>query len=183
MLFGLLSCSKSTLDPALTENVSALLNEQPWGGIVSTWRNNSPSNSCGSSTVNLTIQNKLPYPKARLQAPALCAGYCGDQSLSFVGIPLTVGVYALSTHESCPASMSQVGVSFTTLVGGDVLLDQYRPDSTRTGTIRITRYDPQRGEIEGFFEVSLLRDKSRQATSDAAETVNFRNGWFMAKLP
>jgi hypothetical protein len=70
-----------------------------------------------------------------------------------------------------------------TRIGGDVLRDQYRPDLTRTSTIRITRYDAQGGDIEGMFEVTLLRDNSRQPTSDAAETVYFQNGSFKTKVP
>ncbi|MVM31129.1 hypothetical protein GO755_13895 [Spirosoma sp. HMF4905] len=180
LLIGLLGCSKSTPDPALSGDTNAMLNDQAWGGFSTTWRN--PSDSCGINTINLSIENKLPYPKARLQAPALCAGYCGDQALTFLRIPLAVGVYTLSTPQPCQASTNKVGVSFMTLIGGDVIRDQYQLDLTKTGTIKITKYDPQRGEIEGTFEVSLIRDKSRQTTSDAAETVNFRNGLFRAKL-
>ncbi|MBD2756053.1 hypothetical protein [Spirosoma validum] len=183
LLIGLLGCSKSTPDPAFSGDTSAVLNEQAWGGFSTTWRNGITSDPSGVNTVNLIIQNKLPYPKARLQSPTLCAGYCGDQSLTFIGVPLAVGVYTVSTQQSCSASTNQVGVSFMTLIGGDVIRDQYKPDLTRNGTIRITRYDLQRGEIEGTFEVSLLRDNSSQSTSDAAERVNFKNGLFQAKLP
>lgn len=180
-LIGLLGCSKSTPDPVAGEDTKANLNGQGWSGISTAWKN--PSDSCGTNTINLTIQNKLSYPKARLRAPAICAGYCGDQSLSFTRIPLAVGVYGLSTHQPCSASPNQVGVSFTTLIGGDVIRDQYQPDLTRTATIKVTRYDPQGSEMEGTFEVTLLRDTRRQLTSDAAETVHFQNGSFKTKLP
>ncbi|MVM37980.1 hypothetical protein GO730_10880 [Spirosoma sp. HMF3257] len=178
---GLLGCSKSTPDPAFSGDTRATLNGQAWGGFSTAWKN--PSDSCGINTVNLSIQNKLDYPKARLQAPAFCAGYCGDQSLTFTRIPLAVGVYSLSTHQPCSASTNQVGVSFTTLIGGDVVRDQYQPDLTKPGTITITKYDPQAGEIEGTFDVSLGRDNRSQTTSDAAEIVNFQNGSFKTKLP
>ncbi|WP_461126273.1 hypothetical protein [Spirosoma aerophilum] len=178
---GLLGCSRSTPDPAFSGDTKATLNGQAWGGFSTAWKN--PGDSCGINTITLSIQNKLSYPKARLQAPAYCAGYCGDQSLTFTRIPLSVGVYALSMHQPCPASTNQVGVSFTTLIGGDVIRDQYQPDLTRTGTIRITRYDPGAGEIEGTFDVSLVRDNRSQTKSDAAEIVHFQNGSFKTKLP
>ena len=178
---GLLSCSESTPDPAFSGDTKALLNEQAWGGFSITWKN--PSDSCGINTISLSIQNKLAYPKARLQAPAFCAGYCGDQSLTFIRIPLAVGVYTLSIPQPCPVSNNQVAVSFTTLIGGDVVRDKYQLDLSKPATIKITKYDPQAGEIKGNFDVSLSRDNSRQTTSDAAETLNFRNGFFTAKLP
>ncbi|MCX6218801.1 DUF6252 family protein [Spirosoma sp.] len=178
---GVLGCSKSTPDPAFSGDTRATLNGQAWGGFSTTWKN--PNDSCGVNTINLNIQNKLSYPKARLQAPALCAGYCGDQSLTFTSIPLAVGVYTVSTHQPCSANTNQVGVSFTTLIGGDVIRDQYQPDSNKTGTIRITKYDPQADEIEGTFDVSLVKDNRNQMTSDAAPIVNFQNGSFKAKLP
>jgi hypothetical protein len=181
IFIGLLGCSKSTPDPAFGGDTNASLNAQAWGGFSTTWKN--PGDSCGINAINLSIENKLPYPKARLQAPALCAGYCGDQSLTFIRIPLAVGVYTLSTPQPCRASTNQVGVSFTTLIGGDIIRDKYQLDLTKPATIKITKYDPQAGKIEGTFDVSLVRDNSRQATSDAAETINFRNGLFRAKLP
>lgn len=178
---GLLGCSKSTPDPAFSGDTKATLNGQAWGGFSTAWKN--PGDSCGINTVNLSIQNKLPYPRARLQAPALCAGYCGDQSLTFSRLPLAVGIYTISTHQPCPAATNRVGASFTTLIGGDVIRNQYQPDSTKNGTIRITRYDPQSGEIEGTFDVSFVRDNRYQTTSDAAELVIFRNGSFNTKVP
>ena len=184
LFIGLLGCSKTAPDPAFSGDTKAWLNEQAWGGFSTSWKN--PGDSCGINTINLSIENKLPCPKARLQATAYCAGYCGDQELTFIRVPLAVGVYSvysLSIPQPCQATTNQVGVSFTTLIGGDVIRDQYQLDSTRPATIKVIRYDPQAGEIEGTFDVSLVRDKRRQATSDAAETVNFRNGLFKAKLP
>lgn len=180
-LVGLIGCSKSTPDPLVSEDTKASLNGQAWSGFSTAWKTS--NDSCSMNTINLTIQNKLAYPKARLQAPANCVGYCGDQSLVFTRIPLAVGVYTLSTYQPCSVSSNQVGVSFTTLIGGDVVRDQYQPDLTKTGTIKITKYDPQGGIIEGTFDVTLLRDTSRQLTADAAETVQFQNGSFKTKLP
>lgn len=51
------------------------------------------------------------------------------------------------------------------------------------GIVKITKYDPQSGELEGTFDVSLVRDNSRQITSDAAESVHFQNGSFKTKFP
>lgn len=154
VFIGLSGCSESTPDPALSGDANAVLNEQTWSGFSSTWKNDTAIDPCGLNTVNLTIQNKQPYPKARLQAPAYCVGYCGDQRLTFMGIPLAVGVYTLATHRPCPARTNQVGVSFTTLVGGDVVRDQYQPDSTRAGTIRIT--DMTRSEVNSKALSTLL---------------------------
>jgi hypothetical protein len=175
----LLGCSKSALDPILNGDANALLNEQAWGGFSTTWKN--PSDSCEVNTVNLSIQNKLPYPKARLLAPTDCSGYCGDQSLTFTRIPLAVGVYTLSTPQPCRVGTNQVGVGFATLIGGDVIRDYYRLDLTKPATIKITKYDRRTGEIEGTFDVSLVRDTRGQTTFDAAATINFRNGFFRAK--
>lgn len=183
LFFGMLACSGPTPDPAFKGEASALLNEQAWGGIIQTWRGNASAGACASNTVNLNIQNKLPYPKARLLAPDDCAGYCGDQSLVFTSIPLSVGSYPLSRPQPCSAGTDQVGVSFTTLIGGDVIRDHYQPDSTKTGTITITRYNPQKGDIEGTFNITLVRSTNRQTTTDAAAVVVFRNGVFKAKLP
>lgn len=181
LFVGLLGCSKSTPAPDHNEDAKATLNKQTWGGFSATWKN--PSDSCGVDAINLTIQNKLPYPKARLQAATNCVGYCGDQSLTFIRIPLAVGVYTLSTPQPCRSNTNQVGVSFTTLIGGDVVRDQYQLDVTQPATIKISRYDPQAGELEGTFDVRLVRDKSRQVTSDAADILTFTNGTFKAKLP
>ncbi|GAB3804576.1 hypothetical protein GCM10028819_36320 [Spirosoma humi] len=180
-LVGLLGCSKSTPDPQVGEDTKAILNGQSWSGFSTAWK--TPSDSCGLNSVNLRIQNKLSYPRARLLAPANCVGYCGDQSLDFTRIPLAVGVHTLSTYQPCSAGSNQVGVSFTTLIGGDVVRDQYQPDLTKAGTIEITKYDPKSGEIEGSFDVTLIRDNRRQPTSDAAETIHFQNGSFKTKLP
>lgn len=181
LFLGLLSCSRSTPDPDFDGDAKATLNEQTWGGFSATWKN--PTDSCGVNAINLSIQNKLPYPKARLQASTNCVGYCGDQSLTFIRIPLAVGVYTLSTPQPCRVGANQVGVSFVTLIGGDVVRDQYQLDVTKPATIKISRYDPQVGEIEGTFDVRLVRDKSRQVASDAADIVNFTKGTFKAKLP
>ncbi|AKD53869.1 hypothetical protein [Spirosoma radiotolerans] len=178
---GLVGCSKPTPDPQVAEDTKATLNGQAWSGFSTAWK--TPSDSCSMNTINLSIQNTLPYPRARLLAPANCAGYCGDQLLSFTRIPLAVGVYTLSAHQPCSANPTQVGVSFMTLIGGDVLRDQYQPQLTKAGTITITKYDSQGGEIEGSFEVTLVRDDRWQPTSDAAETVQFQNGSFRTKLP
>ncbi len=159
----------------------ATLNGQAWRGFSTVWKNS--GDSCSQHTINLTIQNKLAYPKARLHAPANCTGYCGDQLLAFTRVPLSTGVYRLSTLQPCSANPSQVNVSFTTLIGGDVIRDQYQPDLNQTGTLTITRYDPQGGVIEGTFAVVLVRDKRRQTTTDAADTLTFKNGTFISKLP
>lgn len=180
-LVGLMSCSKSTPDAVSTEDARASLNGQAWNGVSTAWKNS--ADSCGMNTVNLSIQNKLPYPKARLQASANCADYCGDQSLTFTRVPLAVGVYTVSTHQPCSASANPVGVSFTTLIGGDVVRDQYQPDLTKTGIIKITKYNPQSGELEGTFDVYFARGNNRQITSDAAKTVHFQNGSFKTKFP
>lgn len=180
-LVGLMGCTKSTPDPQVGEDTTATLNGQAWSGF-STARK-TPSDSCGLNSIYLSIQNKLSYPRARLQAPVNCVGYCGDQSLVFTRIPLAVGVYTLSTHQPCSLSANQVGVSFTTLIGGDVIRDQYQPDLSKAGLLKITKYDPQDGEIEGTFDVTLVRDNRWQPVSDAAETVHFQNGSFRTKLP
>lgn len=181
VVIGLVGCSTNTPDPVASEDTTATLNGQPWLGISTA--QNTPNDSCGLKTFNLTIQNKLAYPKARLLAPANCIGYCGDQVLSFTRIPPAVGVYTLSATQPCSVGLNRVGVSFITLIGGDVLRDQYRPGSARTGTITITKYDAQGGEIEGTFEATLVRDSRRQPTTDAAEIVQFQNGSFKTKLP
>ena len=181
LLVGLVGCSTNTPDPLVGGAATAILNGQGWSGF-STARKNA-GDSCSLNTINLTIQNKLAYPKARLLAPTDCIGYCGDQVLTFTGLPPAVGVYTLSTSQSCSVSPKQVGVRFTTLISGDVLRDQYQPDLTKTSTIRITRYDAQGGDIEGTFAVTLVRDKRWQPTSDAAETVQFQNGSFRTKVP
>lgn len=181
LLVGLVGCSTHTPDPLVGEDATATLNGQAWSGFSTAWKNT--SDSCSLNTVNLTIQNKLAYPKARLLAPAYCAGYCGDQVLTFTRLPPAVGVYTLSMSQPCSVNPRQAGVGFVTLIGGDVLRDQYQPDVTQTSTIRITRYDAQGGDIEGTFVVTLVRDNRRQATSDAAETVYFQNGSFKTKVP
>lgn len=178
---SLLGCSRSTPDPVSGEDTRAILNGQAWSGFATVWKNS--SDSCGRNTVNLTIQNKLDYPRARLHTLANCIGYCGDQSLVFARIPVATGVYRLSTLQPCSVSPNQVSVSFTTLIGGDVLRDQYQPDVTRTSTLTITRYDPQAGAVEGTFDLVLVRDKRRQTTTDAADTLTFQNGTFTSKLP
>ncbi|QKZ14328.1 hypothetical protein [Spirosoma sp. KUDC1026] len=182
-LVGILGCSTSTPDPTPGSNAYAHLNGQAWSGIINAWQSNANSGSCTVNTVNLSIQNKQPYPKARMLAPAFCAGYCGDQSLSFTHIPLATGTYPLSAHQPCPTTPKQVGVSFTTLSGGDILLDTYKIDSTQQGRLTITRYDSKHREIEGIFDVTLRRVNTRQVTSDAAEVLQFRQGNFWAKLP
>jgi len=180
-LIGLVSCSTATPDPLVSEDATATLNGQVWSGFSTAWKN--AGDSCILHTINLTIQNKLAYPKARLLAPAFCAGYCGDQVLTFTRLPPAVGIYTLSTSQPCSVSPKQVGVSFMTLIGGDVLRDQYQPDLTKINTIKITRYDAQGGDIEGTFAVTLVRDNRRQITSDAAETVQFQRGSFKTKVP
>lgn len=180
-LVGLVGCSTNTPDPLAGEDATATLNGQAWSGFTTAWKNT--GDSCSLNTINLTIQNKLAYPKARLLAPAYCAGYCGDQSLTFTGLPPAVGVYTLSTSQPCSVSLKQAGVSFMTLVGGDVLRDQYQPDLTKTSTIKITRYDAQGDELEGTFEVTLVRDTRRSSTPDAAETVYFQHGLFKTRVP
>ncbi|QJD79599.1 DUF6252 family protein [Spirosoma rhododendri] len=181
VLIGLVGCSKPTPDPLVSEDTTATLNGQAWRGFSTTWK--TTNDSCGLNTINLAIQNKSAYPKARRLAPANCVGYCGDQVLTFTRIPPAVGVYTLSTSQPCSVGKQQVGVSFVTLIGGDVLRDQYQPDLTKTGTITITSYDARGGTIEGTFEVTLVRDTRRQPTSDAAETVQFQRGSFKTALP
>lgn len=181
VLVGLIGCSTATPDPLVSEDTTATLNGQAWSGFSTAWKN--AGDSCGPNTINLIIQNKLAYPRARLLAPAFCAGYCGNQLLTFTRLPPAAGVYTLSASQPCAVSPNQVDVSFMTLIGGDVLRDQYQPDLTKTSTITITRYDAQGGEIEGTFEGTLVRDKRWQSTTDAAETIYFQNGSFKTKVP
>ncbi|GAB3044829.1 hypothetical protein [Spirosoma pulveris] len=74
-------------------------------------------------------------------------------------------------------------MGFTTLIGGDVIRDQYQPDLSKAGLLKITKYDPQDGEIEGTFDVTLVRDNRWQPVSDAAQSIHFQNGSFKTRLP
>lgn len=179
---GIMCCKKNDPIPSSNGDVNALLNEEAWSGITVVRIPNAQNEPCGINTFTMSVQNKLPYPKARVKAPATCGGYCPDQMLTFARIPLAVGVYPVSILLPCQAIDNKVGVSYTTISGGDVFRDIYKLDSTKTGMVKITRYDPSSLEVEGTFDMSF-RATGGVNPSDAAENVHFRNGSFRIKLP
>lgn len=175
------ACTKSDPDPELDGNTQALVNGKRWVGQATAWRSSIEGGFCGNNTVNLTIQSSLPYPKGgRLASSGFCFD-CGTQNLAFTKIPLAVGVYAVSEPQPCQVS-DKVGGSFYTLIGGDVLQDQYLPHATYAGTIQIIRYDSAAAEFEGIFDLLMVRDSSRRNVSNAAEMILFQKGSFKVKL-
>ncbi len=178
-----MSCGKDGPNPDLGANTRALLNDQPWDGLATAWQANVQNEPCAANTFTISITSSSPYPKgARVQAPAFCVD-CGTQSLNFNRIPRAVGQYTFTPSQPCSSAVvGRVGASYITLIGGDVIQDQYQPRPTQSGTLAITRYDTVLAEVEGTFEITLVRDTTRPAYSDAAPTARFRNGRFKVKL-
>ncbi|RYC68489.1 hypothetical protein [Spirosoma sordidisoli] len=183
MLMGAMSCGKDGPNPDLGANTRALLNDQPWDGLATAWQPNVQNDPCAVNTFTLSITSRYPHPKgARVQAPAFCVD-CGTQSLNFSRIPRAVGQYTFAPAQPCSSAVAgRVSASYITLIGGDVIQDQYRPHATQSGTLAITRYDTVLAEIEGTFDITLARDTTRPANADAAPTARFRNGRFKVKL-
>ncbi|MEQ9467629.1 MAG: hypothetical protein RLN88_09465 [Ekhidna sp.] len=67
---------------------------------------------------------------------------------------------------------------------GDVLSDIYRLDTTVNDSfIQIKKYEPQKAEIQGIFNVSLVLEREGNQTSgEAPEKLVFTEGTFTVKV-
>lgn len=103
------------------------------------------------------------------------------QKLTFDQIPLKVGLYPLS--ESIPGIWDDhisTGRFGTFLEDGDVVGERYHSSSdTAFHFFILDRYDPIKQEVEGRFQIELIKDPLRNFFPGVTpDTLRFTNGRF-----
>jgi len=105
------------------------------------------------------------------------------EDLSFDGIPLRVGVYPIS--EVVPGlwfTDKSTSTYVTILEDGDVAGEFYDSSAdTAFHFFALDKYNPVKQEVEGRFQVELIKDPSRDFF-DTPDTLRFTNGRFKLRM-
>ncbi len=144
-------------------HVSALLNGEPWYAFMN-WRQESYINKDTSGFHFAIFRN----------------GVLRGQ-LSIDWMPLKVGTYSIREHPEFAIDRGNYATYYGILADGDLAGEIYRSSSdTAFHFFALDKYDLVKQEVEGRFQVELIKDPSRDFF-DTPDTLRFTNGRF--KLP
>jgi len=95
----------------------------------------------------------------------------GNEEVLFMRIKFDgVGSYSLNKGQA----------SYYSTVGRDVIVSRYALAPHVTGQLTITNYDAYHKQVEGTFDISLVKNYSNG--DKKPDTLRFRNGLFKGKL-
>ena len=185
VLLLMISCHKNIPKPFGDSIVTAVVNGRPWQGTGSAVPTAGVAGeACNANTIDFVIANADAYPDARLAATSTtldCIRCDQTQSLFFTKVHPAISNGLINQIRPCRID-TVVGASYHTIIGGDAGRDAYYVwEDAPDNRLAITTYNPGTGELLGTFQVTFLRDRSRQ-THGAADTLRFRQGSFHMRI-
>lgn len=105
------------------------------------------------------------------------------EDLSFYNIPLKTGVYSISEFVPGVWTITEPTAGYATILeDGDVVGEIYDSSAdTVFHFFALDKYDPVKQEVEGRFQVELIKDPSRDFF-DTPDTLRFTNGRFKLRM-
>ena len=167
MLFSCKKDDDARLIPDLDEfnsHVSALLNGEPWYAYMN-WKQDLYVDIDTNGFYFVVTKNGIPR-----------------ESLSFDWLPLKIGTYSIREYPEFLIDRGNYASYGTWLSDGDLVGEIYHSSSdTAFHFFALDKYDPVKQEVEGRFQVELIKDPSRDFF-DTPDTLRFTNGRFKLRV-
>jgi len=145
-------------------DVSALLNGEPWYAYMN-WKQDLYVDRDTNGFYFVVSKNGIPR-----------------ESLSFDWLPLKPGVYSIRERPESIINRTNYATYVTILEDGDVAGEFYDSSAdTAFHFFALDKYNPVKQEVEGRFQVELIKDPSRDFF-DTPDTLRFTNGRFKLRM-
>ncbi|GAB2775285.1 hypothetical protein GCM10027275_17980 [Rhabdobacter roseus] len=171
-LVGTWACSRPLRHAHPTYTVSSTLADTAWYGMGEAVKVPKGTDKyCRQERFDLHVKSDFPYAGYQGRSDKYASVECAPAQRIFMqGIPLRKGKHRLSKLKMCNfPTISTVSFALIGCSGG--LHKQYRPQSTPSGWVRVTRYEAATRTLEGQFQLSLT-------DSTDGKTARFRRGTF-----